>query len=106
MLLHDLSSDELIAALPNAILELALMVQPADEQTAGTEFESLRTYAWCVALTTAHPFARLQSIPLEKLAAEPLVGLRRKDYPESYRYIEVRLILVVHSPLDENSRMT
>jgi len=33
--------------------------------TSGIEFESLRTYSWCVALTAAHPFARLKSIPLE-----------------------------------------
>jgi DNA-binding transcriptional LysR family regulator len=52
------------------------------EQTAGIEFESLRTYPFCVALTAAHPFARLKSIALEKVAAEPLVGLRRKDYSE------------------------
>jgi DNA-binding transcriptional LysR family regulator len=88
VLLHDLSSDELIAGLRNATLELSIMVQPTDEQTVGIEFEILRTYSWCVALTAAHPFARLKSIPLEKLAAEPLVGLSRKDYPESYRFIE------------------
>jgi DNA-binding transcriptional LysR family regulator len=46
--LHDLSSDELIAGLHNATLELAILVQPTGEQTAGIEFELLRTYrgAW------------------------------------------------------------
>jgi DNA-binding transcriptional LysR family regulator len=88
VLLHDLSSDELIAGLRNATLEFAIMVQPTDEQTAGIDFEILRTYSWCVALTAAHPFARLKSVPLEKLAAEPLVGLSRKDYPEFYRVLE------------------
>src|SRR5437667_5490591 len=39
-------------------------------------------------MTAAHPFARLKSIPLEKVAAEPLVALRRKDYPESYRFLD------------------
>jgi hypothetical protein len=29
-----------------------------------------------------HPFARLKSVTLEKLATEALVGLSRKDYPE------------------------
>jgi DNA-binding transcriptional LysR family regulator len=86
--LHDLSSDELIAGLRNATLELAIMVQPAGDQTAGIEFELLRTYPLCVAMSAAHPFARLKSVPLEKLAAEPLVGLRRKDYSESYRFLE------------------
>src|SRR2546421_5572197 len=65
VLLHDLSSDELIAGPQNATLELAIMVQPTDQQTAGIEFELLRSYPWCVALTAAHPFARLKSIALE-----------------------------------------
>ena len=88
VVLHDLSSDELIAGLHNATLELAIMVQPTGEQTAGIEFELLRTYPWCVALTAAHPFARLKSIALEKVAAEPLVALRRKDYSEYHRLLE------------------
>ena len=88
VLLHDLSSDELIAGLQNATLELAIMVQPTDQQTAGIEFELLRSYPWCVALTAAHPFARLKSIALEKVAAEPLVGFSRKDYSEYYRILE------------------
>jgi DNA-binding transcriptional LysR family regulator len=82
VLLHQLSFDELIDGLRNATLELAIMLQPAGEQIAGIEFESLRTYPYCVALTAAHPFARLKSIALEKLAAEPLLSLRRKDYRE------------------------
>ncbi len=86
--LHDLSSDELITGLQNGTLELALMVPPAGDQTVGIHFELLRTYPLCVAMTSAHPFARLKSIPLEKLAAESLVVLRRKDYPESARFLE------------------
>src|SRR5213082_56494 len=42
--LHDLSSDELIAGLRNAALELAIMIEPIGQQTAGIEFELLRTY--------------------------------------------------------------
>src|SRR6202165_5560981 len=88
LLLHDLSSDELITGLRDASLELAIMVEPTGEQTAGIEFELLRTYPLCVAMTAAHPFARLKSITLEKLAAEPLVGLRRKDYSEYYNILD------------------
>jgi DNA-binding transcriptional LysR family regulator len=84
VLLHDLSSDELIAGLRKGTLELGVTVQPNGDQTAGIEFEVLRTYPLYVALAAAHPFARLKSITLEQLAAEPLVGFRRKDYPESY----------------------
>ena len=33
-------------------------------------------------LTAGHPFARLKSVALEKVAAEPLISLRRQDYRE------------------------
>ena len=88
LLLHDLSSDELISGLRNGTLELAIMVEPTGEQTAGIEFELLRTSPLSVAMIAAHPFARLKSIPLEKLAAEPLIGFRRKDYPEYYDFLD------------------
>ena len=88
LVLHDLTSDELIAGLRNATLELAVMVQPTGEQTAGIEFETLRSYTWSVALTAAHPFARFKSLTLKKLAAEPLVALRHKDYSEYHRILE------------------
>jgi DNA-binding transcriptional LysR family regulator len=88
VLLHDLSSDELVAGLQNGTLEFAIMVPPADDQTADIQFEVLRSYPLCVAMTAMHPFARMKSIPLEKLAAEPLVVLRRKEYPESHRYLD------------------
>jgi DNA-binding transcriptional LysR family regulator len=88
VLLHDASQRELAEGLQNGTLELAIMVRPADDQTAGIQFEVLRTYPLCVAMTAMHPFARMKSIPLEKLAAEPLVVLGRKDYPEADRYLD------------------
>src|SRR5260370_29915334 len=88
VLLHDLSSDELIAGLQNGTLELTVMVPPAGDQAAGIQFEVLRTYPLCVEMTAMHPFDRMKSVPLEKLAAEPLVVLRRKDYPESAHYLD------------------
>ena len=83
--LYNLSCDELITGLRNATLELAITLQPTGELAADIEFELLRTYPLCVAVNPAHPFARLKSIPLEKVAAEPLVGLHRKHFPEYYR---------------------
>jgi DNA-binding transcriptional LysR family regulator len=35
-----------------------------------------------------HPFGRLKSVPLEKVAAKPLIGLRRNDYSEYYRMLD------------------
>src|ERR1700693_3145356 len=88
VLLHDLASDELISGLQDGTLELAIMVPPAGDQTTGIQFEVLRTYPLCVAMTARHPFARMKSITLQKLAAEPLIGLRRKDYSEYYHILD------------------
>src|SRR3984957_5122212 len=96
VLLHDASQRELTEGLQNGTLELAIMVPPAGEQTAGIQFEVLRTYPLCVAMTAVHPFARMKSIPLERLGAEPLVVLHRKDYPEADRYLD-RLFAPIRS---------
>ena len=89
LLLHDLSSDEIVTRLRNGTLELAIMAQLHGLRPAvGIEFELLRTYPLYVALPVAHPFARLKSVRLQKVAAEPLIGLRRKDYPEYYRILD------------------
>jgi DNA-binding transcriptional LysR family regulator len=88
VVLHDFSSDELISGLRNGTLELAIMVEPTAEQTTGIEFEVLQTSPLGVAMSATHPFARLKSIQLKKLAAEPIVGLSRKDYPEFQRFID------------------
>jgi DNA-binding transcriptional LysR family regulator len=88
VLLYDLSNDELITGLRNGTLDLAIMAQLNGAQTAGIEFELLRTYPLCVAVTPAHPFARLKSIPLQKVAAEPLIGLRLRNYREYYRNLD------------------
>src|SRR5262245_32641488 len=88
LVLHDLPTDELIAGLRDGTLELAIMVQPIGEQTAGIEFETLRSYVWCAALSRAHPLAQLKSIPLEKLAGQSLVILSRKSYSEYHRILE------------------
>jgi DNA-binding transcriptional LysR family regulator len=88
LLLHDLSSEELVNGLRNATLELAIMVKPSGEQAAGIEFELLRSYPFCVALTSRHPLARMKSIPLEKIVNEPLVALSRKDYPDAHEMMD------------------
>jgi DNA-binding transcriptional LysR family regulator len=88
VLLHDLSERELIDGLQDGTLELAVMPDAAALQSEGLEFEALRNYPICVALAPTHRFARLKSITLEKVAAEPLIGFRQKDYREYYVGLE------------------
>jgi DNA-binding transcriptional LysR family regulator len=100
VLLYDLSTDELITGLRNATLELAIILEPTGQQAAGIEFELLRTYPLCVAVTPAHPFARLKSVPLEKVAAEPLIGLCRSGFPEYHRNLNR-----IFAPIDAKPRI-
>jgi len=84
VLLHDFSEQELIDGLRNGRLELALMPRGTGPQSVGLEFETLRSYPICVAVAPKHRFARLKTITLEMVAAEPMIGFNRKDYPEYY----------------------
>jgi DNA-binding transcriptional LysR family regulator len=84
VLLHDLSEQELIDGLRNGRLELAMMPRGTGSQSVGLEFETLRSYPICVAVAPTHRFARLKTITLEMVAAEPMIGFNRKDYPEYY----------------------
>jgi DNA-binding transcriptional LysR family regulator len=86
VVLHDVARREFIAGLESGALELGLI--PVALPVAGIEFEVLRTYPFCVALPPGHRLARLKSIPLEKVAAEPLVGLRRSDNPGYYHVLD------------------
>jgi DNA-binding transcriptional LysR family regulator len=80
VLLHELPFDELMAGLRDAALELAVVLRPTRERVAGIEFESLHTYPMYVVLNAEHPLARLESIPVKKLTAEPIVGLHIDGY--------------------------
>lgn len=80
VILHDLAGDEIYEGLCNGSLELAVMVKPTEEQSAGLQFEQLRGYRFWVAMAKSHPFTRMKNITVAKVAAEPLVALRRRDF--------------------------
>jgi len=42
-----------------------------------------------VAVALQHPFARRRAIPIAQVAAEPLIGLTREDYPNYYDYLSI-----------------
>jgi DNA-binding transcriptional LysR family regulator len=88
VLLHDMSSDEIVDGLRNGGLQLAVTPWPAGEHHPDVEFESLKTYPIFAVLSSTHPLARLKTIPLEKFAAEPLVMLNRKNYPDAHAVFE------------------
>ena len=88
VLLHDASRREIVDGLQDGTLELAVMPEITNLQPDGIEFEPLRTYPYCVAVAPAHPLARLKAVPLEKIAAEPIIGFSRNDYPDYHPFVE------------------
>lgn len=88
VLLHEMSSDEILDGLHNGRLQLAVTAWPSAEYFPDVEFESLKTYPVCAALSASHPLARLKTIPLEKIAVEPLITLNRKNYPDAHSMLE------------------
>ena len=82
VMLHDLSTEEMLSQLHAGKLQLALMVQPTKKTLRGLRFEELARYPLQVAVAPTHPLAKLRSISLEKVAREKLIGYSQKDYPE------------------------
>lgn len=87
IVLHDLSQRETLEGLRDGTVELALMPLPKWAAHGGMEFEQLRQYPLCVVCAPDHRFARLKSVPLKSFAAEPIVALRRKDFPDYHEYL-------------------
>jgi DNA-binding transcriptional LysR family regulator len=88
VLLHDMSGGEIVEGLRNDTLHLAVTPWVIGEHYPDVEFEPLRSYPICAVLAPGHPLARLKAIPFEKVAAEPLITLSRKDYPDAHALLE------------------
>ncbi|PYL50096.1 MAG: hypothetical protein DMF40_00195 [Verrucomicrobia bacterium] len=52
----------------------------------------------CVVVAPQHPFARRRAIPIAEVAAEPLIGLTREDYPGYYDYVSMIFSKVKRKP--------
>ena len=61
-------------------------------------YEELFHERVCVAVALQHPFARRRAIPIAEVAAEPLIGLTREDYPNYYDYLSIIFSKVKQKP--------
>ncbi len=88
ILLHDISTEEMLAGLRDGKLHVALMVQPSGDQLRGLRFLELARYPMCVAVAPTHRFARSRLLTLAKVATEPLIAYSRAGYPEYHAGLE------------------
>ena len=86
--LHDLSTEEMLAGLRADKLQVALMVHPPRKMLRGLQFRELARYPLCAALSPNHPLAKSNTVSLEQLAGEPMIGYSRKDYPEYHDMLD------------------
>src|SRR6185503_18925510 len=86
--LHDLSTEEMLGAVRDGKLQLAMLVRPNRNLLRGLYFEELARDSMCVTVPPQHPLTGLVSVTLAQVAEEPLVIFSRKDYPEYHEYLE------------------
>ena len=83
--LHDWSNKTILDGVRDGRLQLGLITRsPKTSALHDVRYEELFRQRVCVAVAPQHPFARRRAIPLTEVAAEPLVGLTREDYPNYY----------------------
>lgn len=96
--LHDLSTEELLAGLRKGTLHIAILVRPSVAMLRGLRFEELSRIAIRLAVPPGHPFARLRTIPIARLANEPLISYPRKEYPDYHEMLATVFSGLKHQP--------
>jgi DNA-binding transcriptional LysR family regulator len=97
--LHDWSNNAILDGIRDGRLQLGLIVPPLKASALhDLRYEELFHERVCVAVAPQHPFARRRAIPIAEVAAEPLIGLTREDYPNYYDYLSIIFSKVKQKP--------
>jgi DNA-binding transcriptional LysR family regulator len=97
--LHDWSNNAIFDGIRDGRLQLGLIVPPLKASALhDLRYEELFHERVCVAVALQHPFARRRAIPIAEVAAEPLIGLTREDYPNYYDYLSIIFSKVKQKP--------
>ena len=94
VLLHDLSTEEMLAQLRSGALQIAFLVRPGRAMLRGLSFVELRRDTLCLAVAPKHPLARRRTVRLADFAREPLIAYSRKEYPEYHESL-VKLFVTI-----------
>jgi DNA-binding transcriptional LysR family regulator len=107
--LHDRSNKTVLDGVRDGRLQIGLITR---SQKAGAlrdvQYEELFHQRVCVAVAPQHAFARRRAIPLTEVAAEPLIGLTREDYPNYYDLLSIIFSKVKQKPrvIEEHDSMS
>ena len=107
--LHDLSNNAIRDGLRDGRLQLGLTVPPTKASSMrDLRYEELFQKRVCLAVAPEHPFARRRAIPLTEVAAEPLIGLTREEYPNYHALLSIIFSKVKQKPrvVEEHDSMS
>jgi DNA-binding transcriptional LysR family regulator len=107
--LHDWNNNAIRDGLRDGRLQLGLIHPPTKASSMrDLRYEELFHERVCVAVAPQHPFARRRAIPLAEVAAEPLIGLTRVDYPNYYDLLSRTFSTVKQKPrvIEEHDSMS
>ena len=107
--LHDWSNKTILDGIRDGRLQIGLITRsPKTGALHDVRYEELFRQRVCVAVAPQHPFARRRAIPLTEVAAEPLVGLTREDYPNYYDLLSIIFSKVKQKPrvIEEHDSMS
>src|SRR5262249_27903604 len=97
--LHDWTVDQNIAGVRDGRLQLAILLPPLKANAlAELRFQELATARVALAVSSDHPFARRQSVPLSEAAREPFIGLAPEKYPRYEEYVAAIFARVNEKP--------
>jgi DNA-binding transcriptional LysR family regulator len=82
VLLHDLTTEEMLAQLRSQKIQLSLMARPGPKALRGLRFTELARYPMRLAMAQNHPLARLRAVTRAAAARENFIAYTRADYPE------------------------
>jgi DNA-binding transcriptional LysR family regulator len=88
VLLHDLSTEEMVRRLREEKIHLAFTVPGPASQRRGLHFHELARYALCLAVPLDHRLARARSVSIATIVREPFIIYDRTDYPEYHAGME------------------
>src|SRR5947208_12062614 len=106
--LHDWSNKTILGGVRDGRLQLGLITRsPKTSALDDVRFEELLRQRVCVAVAPQHAFARRRAIPITDVAAEPLIGLTREDYPNYYDLLSIIFSKVKQKPrvIEEHDSM-
>ena len=96
---HDWTNKDIVDGIRDGRLQVGLIVTPAKASALqDVRYEELFHERVCVMVAPQHPFARRRVIPIVEVAAEPLIGLTREDYPNYYDLLSIIFSNVKQKP--------